>query len=161
MLSLVYMPERKTPFRWPYGIGNVLTLFPSSKQFGLPRPPRGSPPPPFNKQKAPLKEELRGCQKTLCPVHAVTFRFVCRGRCQHRPGRPDCFFGNLRRIRSFPTGRCRHRPLSQGSPFRGGSPGANPPPIHQKTTLKFVENNPYFFLRRGLWCGMIRKTEKV
>ena len=47
MLSLVYMPERKTPFRWPYGIGNVLTLFPSSKQFGLPRPPRGSPPPFF------------------------------------------------------------------------------------------------------------------
>ena len=62
MLSLVYMPERKTSFRWPYGIGNVLTLFPSSKQFGLPRPPRGSPPPLFNKQKAPLtaRDAARG-----------------------------------------------------------------------------------------------------
>lgn len=125
MLSLVYMPAGKTPFRWPYGIGKTFQpalLQASSSGFPVPREEAQSP--LFNKQKAPLKEELRGCQKTLCPVHAVTFWFVCRGRCQHRPSRPDCFFGNLRRIRSFPTGRCRHRPLSQGSPFRGGAPGA-------------------------------------
>ena len=60
MLSLVYMPTRKTPFRWPYGIGNVLTLFPSSKQFGLPRPPRGSPPPPFlTSKRLPLPRGTR------------------------------------------------------------------------------------------------------
>ena len=29
----------------------------------------------------------------------------------HRPGRMDCFFGNLRQIRSCPAGRCGHRPL--------------------------------------------------
>ena len=60
MLSLVYMPTRKTPFRWPYGIGNVLTLFPSSKQFGLPRPPRGSPPPLFfTSKRLPLPRGTR------------------------------------------------------------------------------------------------------
>ena len=60
MLSLVYMPTRKTSFRWPYGIGNVLTLFPSSKQFGLPRPPRGSPPPPFlTSKRLPLPRGTR------------------------------------------------------------------------------------------------------
>lgn len=150
MLSLVYMPAGKTPFRWPYGIGNVLTLSPSSKQFGLPRPPRGSPIPPFNKQKAPLKEELRGCQKTLCPVHAVTFWFVCRGRCQHRPGRPDCFleiYGEFAASQRVDAGidHCPKAPLSGEA-----HPEQKAPPIHQKTTLKFVENNPYFFLRRGL-----------
>ena len=35
----------------------------------------------------------------------------CRGRCPHRPGRMHRFYGNLRRIRNFPVGRCGHRPL--------------------------------------------------
>ncbi len=141
MLSLAYMPERKTPFRWPYGIGNVLTLFPSSKQFGLPRPPRGSPPPLFfNKQKAPISGEL-----------ARSAWEVAASSCEKKNANAKPHCQNL--------SDSAYRWAT--SPFRGGSPGANPPPIHQKTTLKFVENNPYFFLRRGLWCGMIRKTEKV
>ena len=40
-----------------------------------------------------------------------TCTFGCRGRCPHRPGRMHRFYGKLRRIRNFQTGRCGHRPL--------------------------------------------------
>ena len=33
----------------------------------------------------------------------------------HRPGRLHRFYGNLRRIRNFQAGRCRHRPLQSRS----------------------------------------------
>ena len=59
MLSLVYMPAESSLIPSGYGIGNVLTLFPSSKQFGLPRPPRGSPPPFLTSKRLPLPRGTR------------------------------------------------------------------------------------------------------
>ena len=40
----------------------------------------------------------------------------------HRPGRLHRFYGNLRRIRNFPTGRCRHRPLQPNAQVHTDSP---------------------------------------
>ena len=48
--------------------------------------------------------------------------FGCRGRCPHRPGRMHRFYGNLRRIRNFPAGRCRHRPLQSNRKMPTNSP---------------------------------------
>ena len=53
---------------------------------------------------------------------AGTCAFGCRGRCPHRPGRMHRFYGNLRRIRNFPTGRCRHRPLQSNRKMPTDSP---------------------------------------
>ena len=202
MLSLVYMPERKTSFRWPYGIGNVLTLFPSSKQFGLPRPPRGSPTPPFltskrlplprgtrqeeaygmdfrlqidmpnfggqnmqkkyNSQLVPFARQLRSemtkeerhlwydflrtypirfsRQKVLgkyiadfySGTYACTARFGVGVDAYIDPADCTVFYGNLRRIRNFQAGRCRHRPLQSTARIHGcSSGGQRRPPLRQ------------------------------
>ena len=202
MLSLVYMPTRKTSFRWPYGIGNVLTLFPSSKQFGLPRPPRGSPPPLFltskrlplprgtrqeeaygmdfrlqidmpnfggqnmqkkyNSQLVPFARQLRSemtkeerhlwydflrtypirfsRQKVLgkyiadfySGTYACTARFGVGVDAYIDPADCTVFYGNLRRIRNFQAGRCRHRPLQSTARIHGCSSGRQRrPPLRQ------------------------------
>ena len=43
------------------------------------------------------------------------FLLACRGRCPHRPGRMHRFYGNIRRICNFLTGRQSRRPLQQPS----------------------------------------------
>ena len=46
----------------------------------------------------------------------------CRGRCPHRPGRMHQFYGSLRQIRNFPSGRCGHRPLRTSGKLHPHSP---------------------------------------
>lgn len=54
-------------------------------------------------------------QETKFPARpSLVFRLVRRGRCLHRPDKSIRFYGNLRRIRWCPMGRCGHQPLRVG-----------------------------------------------
>ena len=54
-------------------------------------------------------------QETKFPARpSLVFRLVRRGRRPHRPGKSIRFYGNLRRIRWCPMGRCGHQPLRVG-----------------------------------------------
>ena len=60
-----------------------------------------------------------GCSIEILDEFGCICVFGCRGRCPHRPGRMHRFYGNLRRIRNFPTGRCGHRPLQDAARICG------------------------------------------
>lgn len=54
-------------------------------------------------------------QETKFPARpSLIFRLVRKGRHPHRPGKSIRFYGNLRRIRWCPMGRCGHQPLRVG-----------------------------------------------
>ena len=82
---------------------------------------------------------------------AGTCAFGCRGRCPHRPGRRHRFYGNLRRIRNFPTGRCRHRPLQSNRKMPTNSPKDFLfSPLPAARPLRRSAPAP---LRKGRWLG--------
>ena len=64
-------------------------------------------------QAAPVRaRRSAACQKSPITIDIVLLRMGGR-LCP--PGRLHCFYGNLRRIRNFQAGRCRHRPLQSRS----------------------------------------------
>ena len=60
-----------------------------------------------------------GCSIEIFGESGCICVFGRRGRCPHRPGRMHRFYGNLRRIRNFPNGRCGHRPLQDAARICG------------------------------------------
>ena len=60
---------------------------------------------------------MRGCASKLAYRHRIG------------PRRLHCFYRNLRRIRNFPTGRCRHRPLQSYAQVHSDSPRIFDDPI--------------------------------
>jgi len=65
-----------------------------------------------------VQRQCRRSKAADCQICAAP----CRGRCLHRPGRMHQFYGNLRRIRGCPTGRCGHRPLQSNARKPTNSP---------------------------------------
>ena len=72
---------------------------------------------------------LSACQKSPITIDIVLLRMGGR-LCP--PGRLHRFYGNLRRIRNFQAGRCRHRPLQSTARIHGcSSGGQRRPPLRQ------------------------------
>ena len=67
-----------------------------------------------------------------CGTYACTARFGVGVDAYIDPADCTVFYGNLRRIRNFQAGRCRHRPLQSTARIHGCSSGRQRrPPLRQ------------------------------
>ena len=66
---------------------------------------------PFLRKSTANSQLPNGPTESSAPTSALSILFRCRGGRLCPPGRMHRFYGNLRRIRNFPMGRCGHRPL--------------------------------------------------
>ena len=67
-----------------------------------------------------------------CGTYACTARFGVGVDAHIDPADCTVFYGNLRRIRNFQAGRCRHRPLQSTARIHGCSSGRQRrPPLRQ------------------------------